>query len=61
MAKGYGVEDENLHITSEPKCKKDIMVDYKIIMKKSSAMSTEEIPHVIMFYCGGHGASQEEK
>lgn len=60
MAKAFGVKDENLYHDQEPDAA-TLKKTYMAILKASRAMSSKEEPHIIMVYCGGHGATQNEK
>ena len=60
FAKALGVKDEHLHHDSEPDAAA-LKKTYMTILKQSRALSAKEEPHVIMCYCGGHGATQNEK
>ena len=60
MAKGLGVKDENLYHDEEATLEA-MKASYMKILKASRKMSANEVPHVIMTYCGGHGATQNEK
>ena len=56
MAKALGVTDEHLYHDEEATV--DTMKKtYTQILKASRKMSANEVPHVIMAYCGGHGAT----
>ena len=60
MAKGLGVKDEHLYHDEEATV--DAMkATYMKILKASRKMSADQVPHVIITYCGGHGATQNEK
>ena len=60
MAKGLGVRDENI-IRDEEVDFDQMKKSYMVILKKSRALTAAGTKHLIMFYCGGHGATQSEK
>ena len=60
MAKGLGVKDENI-FRDEEATAAQMKKTYMQILKKSRALTAADTPHLIMFYCGGHGATQNEK
>ena len=55
MARAYGVRPENLYEDSEPDIKALKKTHLKI-MHQSKKLDVDGKPHVIMVYCGGHGA-----
>ena len=60
MAKGFGCKDEHIFRNSEP-TQKDMKKTYMDILKLSRKLTAENQEHLIMVYCGGHGATQNEK
>ena len=59
MAKAFGVADDDFYKDSEADI--DALKEtYKNIMKKSRGLSHEGKAHLLIVYCGGHGATQEE-
>ena len=56
MAIGFGVKEENIFHDEEPTVD-DLKKAYMQILKMSRKMSAQEQPHIIMVYCGGHGAT----
>ena len=60
MAKSYGVQPDDFYKDSEPDMKA-LKTTYSKIMKKSRGLTHEGKNHLIMVYCGGHGATQHEK
>ena len=56
MAKGFGVPDENIYRNEEPTFA-EMKKTFMDIFKKSKALSAAKKPHIIMVYCGGHGAT----
>ena len=60
MARAYGVRPENLYEDSEPDIKALKKTHLKI-MHQSKKLDVNGTPHVIMVYCGGHGAQREER
>ena len=56
MAKGFGVPDSNIFRSEEP-TQADMKKNYMAILKLSRKLTAEEKPHLIMVYCGGHGAT----
>ena len=60
MFQCYGVKDENLYLNAEPDLKQ-LNATYIEIRKKSRALTGANQAHVILVYCGGHGATLDEK
>ena len=60
MAKGFGIPEENIIIDSE-KDFKELKASYMKLRRKSRALSLKGVPHTIIVYCGGHGATKDEK
>ena len=60
LARSYGVEDENIYRNSEPSME-ELKKNEIEIRKKSRRLTDEGRSHLVMVYCGGHGATREEK
>ena len=60
MAKAYGVADDDFYKDSEADMKA-LKTTYSKIMKKSRGLTHEGKAHLLIVYCGGHGATQHEK
>ena len=60
MAKAYGVAPDDLYKDSEADIKA-LKTTYSKIMKKSRGLTHEGKAHMLIVYCGGHGATQQEK
>ena len=60
MTKGFGVPDSNIFRCEEP-TQAVMKKTYMEILKLTRKLTAEKKPHLIMVYCGGHGATQNEK
>ena len=60
MAKAYGVAPDDFYKNTEADMK-GLKTSYSAIMKKSRGLTHEGKAHLIIVYCGGHGATQQEK
>ena len=60
LARSYGVQDENFYKNSEPGMEQLKKSEIEI-RKKSRRLTDEGKPHLVIVYCGGHGATREEK
>ena len=60
MAKGFGVKDEYIYRDEEASFD-SMQKTYREIFMQSKKWTVAGQKHLIMFYCGGHGATQNEK
>lgn len=60
MAKGFNVKDKNIFRDEEATSESTKKI-YEEIVKESRRLSADGQKHLIMVYCGGHGASLKEK
>ena len=61
MARGYGVLEENIFRTEEATEVKQLNQSFITIKKRSIELTAAKTPHVLMVYCGGHGATKGER
>ena len=60
MARGFGVKEENI-FRDEEATFASMKKTCNELLNKSRALTLQKRKHLIMFYCGGHGATQNEK
>ena len=60
MCENLGIPEENRVISMSPTMK-ELKAEYMKLMKKSRKHTSDDVPHVIFVYIGGHGATQNEK
>ena len=60
MCENLGIPEENRVISKSPTMK-ELKDEYMKLLKKSRKHTHDGVPHVILVYVGGHGATQDEK